>query len=54
MGVETRVKFLPRAAERAEREGNVRLAAILRAMAAELRPADGTIITGPSRPLSVP
>ena len=42
MGVESRVKYLLRAAERADREGNVRLATILRKMAAELRPADET------------
>jgi len=41
MSVESRVKHLLRAAERAEREGNVRLGTILRKMAAELRPADG-------------
>lgn len=40
MSVESRVEYLLRAAERAEREGNERLAAILREMAAELRPAD--------------
>lgn len=42
MSVESRVQYLLRAAERADREGNGRLAAILREMAKELRPADGS------------
>ncbi|MBT8396255.1 MAG: hypothetical protein HKO65_10585 [Gemmatimonadetes bacterium] len=41
MSTESRVQHLLRAAERAEREGNPRLAGILRAMAEELRPAEG-------------
>ena len=41
MSTERRVEHLLRAAERAEREGNARLATILRAMAEELRPASG-------------
>ena len=47
MSFETRVKHLLRAAERADGEGNVRLANILRKMAAELRPADGTLSGSP-------
>jgi hypothetical protein len=43
MSVESRVEYLLRAADRAEREGNERLAAILREMASELRPADEEI-----------
>jgi hypothetical protein len=41
MSIESRVNHFLRAAERAEREGNARLASILRKMAEELRPADG-------------
>lgn len=40
MSAESRVGFLLRAAERAEREGNERLAVSLRKMARELRPAE--------------
>ncbi len=40
MSAESRVGFLLRAAERAEREGNARLARTLREMARELRPLD--------------
>jgi hypothetical protein len=41
MSSESRVEYLLRAAARAEREGNDRLAGVLRRMAAELRPAEG-------------
>ena len=41
MSTERRVEHLLRAAERAEREGNARLATVLRDMAEELRPAGG-------------
>jgi len=51
MGHESRVQFLLRAAERAEREGNAQLAAVLRKMADELKPADGPF---PASPLSTP
>ena len=51
MSVESRVKHLLRAAERADREGNVRLGTILRRMAAELRPADGAS-PGPPYPVT--
>ncbi len=51
MSTESRVKHLLRAAERAEREGNARLARILRAMAEELRPADGGL-SGSAMPVS--
>jgi hypothetical protein len=44
MSVESRVQFLLRAAERADREGNGHLATILRKMAEELRPVDGTLL----------
>ncbi len=40
MSSESRVEFLLRAAARAEREGSPRLAATLRRMAEELRPAE--------------
>lgn len=40
MSSESRVEYLLRAAARADREGNARLAAILRRMAEELRPAE--------------
>ena len=40
MVIESRVQYLLRAAERAEREGSVRLSRILRAMAAELAPPE--------------
>jgi len=40
MSTESRVSYLLRAASRAEREGNARLAAILRRMADELGPPD--------------
>ena len=40
MSTENRVQYLLRAADRAEREGNVRLASILRKMAQELLPPD--------------
>lgn len=39
MSIEYRVDYLLRAADRAEREGNARLARILRQMARELGPA---------------
>ena len=39
MSLESRVNYLLHAAERADREGNVRLAGILRKMAEELGPA---------------
>jgi hypothetical protein len=42
MSVENRAEYLFRAAERAEREGNARLAEILRRMAEELLPVDPT------------
>ena len=42
MSVENRAEYLLRAAERAEREGNARLAEILRRMAQELLPVDPT------------
>jgi hypothetical protein len=51
MSAESRVEFLLRAAERAEREGNERLATSLREMARELRPAE-TPLKPP--PLSLP
>jgi hypothetical protein len=50
MSLESRVRFLHRAAERAEREGNVHLAAVLRKMADELKPADGPITGMPVPP----
>jgi len=40
MSIESRVDNLLRAAARAEREGNVRLAAVLRKMAEELGPPE--------------
>lgn len=40
MSTESRVAYLLKAAARAEREGNARLADILRKMAQELSPAD--------------
>ena len=40
MSAESRIDHLLRAAARAEREGNVRLATILNKMAEELQPAD--------------
>jgi hypothetical protein len=40
MSTESRVQYLLKAAERAEREGNGRLASILRRMAAELTPPE--------------
>ena len=40
MSTENRVQSLLRAAERAEREGNARLASVLRKMARELLPPD--------------
>jgi len=40
MSTDSRVDYLLRAAERAEREGNLRLAAILRKMAEELGTPD--------------
>jgi len=43
MSVESRVNYLLRAAERADREENVRLASILRKMAEELRPVETTV-----------
>ena len=39
MSIERRVQYLLKAAARAEREGNARLATILRKMAADLGPA---------------
>jgi hypothetical protein len=53
MSIESRVNHLLRAAERADREGNARLAAILRKMAEELRPAGGRA-TSPPLSLSSP
>jgi hypothetical protein len=50
MSVESRVEYLLRAASRAEREGNLRLAGILRRMAEELRPAD-SVLTGAHLPI---
>jgi hypothetical protein len=47
MSLENRVRFLLQAAERAEREGNARLAAVLRKMADELRPAAGPLDSSP-------
>ena len=47
MSTESRVQYLLRAAERADREGNIRLATILRQMAAELRPAEGNFPGSP-------
>ena len=43
MSVESRVEYLLRAAERADREENARLASVLRRMAEELRPAGPTM-----------
>jgi hypothetical protein len=43
VSADSRIEYLLRAAARAEREGNVRLAAILRKMADELRPVDGAL-----------
>lgn len=43
MSLESRVQFLLRAAERAEREGNAQLATVLRKMADELKPASGPL-----------
>jgi hypothetical protein len=43
MSTESRVRFLLRAAERAEREGNAELASVLRKMAEELRPAAASL-----------
>jgi hypothetical protein len=40
MSTENRVQYLLRAADRADREGNARLASILRKMAQELLPPD--------------
>jgi hypothetical protein len=40
MSTESRVEYFLRAAARAEREGNLRLAAILRKMAEDLNPMD--------------
>jgi hypothetical protein len=48
MSVESRVEFLLRTAARAEREGNARLAAVLRRMAEELRPADSGLPVPPA------
>jgi hypothetical protein len=49
MSTESRVAYLLKAAARAEREGNVRLADILRKMAEELSPADlGLSFPGPT------
>ncbi|MGD2121351.1 MAG: hypothetical protein PVJ76_06390 [Gemmatimonadota bacterium] len=53
MSIESRVNHLLRAAERADKEGNARMAAILRKMAEELRPASGTA-SGPPLSLSSP
>jgi len=48
MSIESRVEYFLRAAARAEREGNLRLAAILRKMAEELSPVDlGLMATEP-------
>jgi hypothetical protein len=41
VSADSRIEYLLRAAARAEREGNARLAAILKRMAEELRPVDG-------------
>jgi hypothetical protein len=43
MSADSRIEYLLRAAARAEREGNVRLAAILKRMAEELQPVDGAL-----------
>ncbi len=40
MSAESRIEYLLRAAARAEREGSVRLATILKKMAEELQPAE--------------
>ena len=40
MSAESRIDYLLRAAARAEREGSVRLATILKKMAEELQPAE--------------
>jgi hypothetical protein len=40
MSIESRVNYFLRAADRAEREGNLRLASILRKMADELGPTE--------------
>jgi hypothetical protein len=45
MSVESRVEYFLRAAARAEREGNLRLAAILRKMAEELSSVDLGLMT---------
>jgi hypothetical protein len=50
MSFESRVQFLRRAAERADREGNSHLAALLRKMADELRPAGETLAGPPFSP----
>ena len=53
MSLEDRVRYLLRAAGRAEGEGNVRAANALRRMARDVLPLDGTPIlalTGPSAP----
>ena len=51
MSSESRVEYLLHAAARADREGNERLAAVLRKMAAELGPAEGS---SPVPPLPQP
>jgi hypothetical protein len=50
MSVESRVEYLLRAAARAEREGSVGLAEILRRMARELQPLEADS-TGPALPI---
>jgi hypothetical protein len=47
MSAESRIEHLLRAAARAEREGNARLAAILMRMAEELRPLDRALSPPP-------
>ena len=43
MTTEERIGFLLRAAERAERDGNARVADLFRRMAADARPASGHV-----------
>jgi hypothetical protein len=43
MTTEERIGFLLRAAERAERDGNDRVARLFRRMAADARPASGLV-----------
>jgi hypothetical protein len=55
MSIEYRVDYLLRAAARAEREGNARLAAILRKMAEELGPPEiGLVLSALSEPPGSP